>query len=62
MNEKKLYSQAEKAKKYIYIYIYIYIYKTLSTGKTLSHSLSRDVIRALRVGSTEIILIGNSSH
>ena len=61
MNEKKLYSKAEKAK-YIYIYIYIYIYKTLSTGKTLSHSLSRDVIRALRVGSTEIILIGNSSH
>ena len=60
MNEKKLYSKAEKAKKYIYIYIYIY--KTLSTGKTLSHSLSRDVIRALRVGSTEIILIGNSSH
>ena len=57
MNEKKLYSKAEKAK-----YIYIYIYKTLSTGKTLSHSLSRDVIRALRVGSTEIILIGNSSH
>lgn len=56
MNEKKLYSKAEKAK------IYIYIYKTLSTGKTLSHSLSRDVIRALRVGSTEIILIGNSSH
>ena len=60
MNEKKLYSKAEKAKKYIYIYIYIYI--TLSTGKTLSRSLSRDVIRALRVGSTEIILIGNSSH
>lgn len=54
MNEKKLYSKAEKAKKYIY--------KTLSTGKTLYHSLSRDVIRALRVGSTEIILIGNSSH